>query len=219
MTANGGTVLLEEIGELSLSLQSKLLRFLDNGEIFALGSDQAQKTDVRIIAATNRDLWKMVREQTFREDLFYRLSVLDLTMPALRDRPEDIEVLIRNRLEIYRKTIAKDALTHLLRYSWPGNVRELLNVMERATVLSEREVGLEHIPDRVRGGSPVKNQLAPSHTPRPLVDIEREHILAALEYHKGNKQAASASLGISLKTLYNRLSEYQSSGSPVQLPS
>jgi len=234
VAANGGTVVLEEIGELSLSLQSKLLRFLDNGEVFPLGKDDPVRTDVRIIAATNRDLWQMVQAETFREDLFYRLSVLEITMPALRDRPEDVEALIKQELDVRRKTITKDALHVLLNHHWSGNVRELLNVMERVAVLSEKEVQLEHIPPRLLTGSGrkewVKHPLpsiprsltftnSDGFLPRPLAEIEREYVLAALDYHGGDKKAAASSLGISLKTIYNRLSDYRTNGSTAESPS
>ncbi len=141
--AHGGTLFLDELGELPLAMQSKLLRFTESGEFYPVGSTQSEKVDVRIITATNRNLMQMVKDGTFRSDLYYRLHVIPIRIPALRERPEDIEAIAAYYIDRYNKKYCKktmpleDSLSLLLQYNWPGNVRELRNVIERAVLMSQ----------------------------------------------------------------------------------
>ncbi len=205
--ADGGTLFLDEIGELPTALQVKLLRVLQEEEIRPVGESKPREVDVRVIAATARDLEKEVRESRFREDLFYRLNVVRLSVPPLRERPKDVPLLIDHFLERFRvslgkpvRTVADDALERLVAYSWPGNVRELENVIERALILSPSETLCL---DESFGAQP-----RPSGASDQLVDMEREHIrrvLADCDWKiKGDENAAQR-LGITPVTLRNRM--------------
>jgi transcriptional regulator with PAS, ATPase and Fis domain len=154
--ANGGTIFLDEIGELPLDMQVKLLRVLQNGDVDAVGSKKSTKVDVRVISATNRDLSKMVQEGTFREDLFYRLNVFQITLPPLRKRPEDLELLINHFIHKLSQdedkqslTVTPEALEALMHYHWPGNIRQLENVIFRSIVLCEDMITLEDLPNYI----------------------------------------------------------------------
>ena len=225
MQANGGTIFLDEIGETSPVMQAKLLRVIQEREIQRVGSDKPLKVDVRILAATNRDLEQAVAEGRFREDLYYRLNVVTLHMPPLRERVDDIPLLAQHFVQHYarknRKTVrgfSPLAMDMLLKYEWPGNVRELENAVERAVILltgeliSERELPLNitrtyPAPET----APAENcEPAPAQAqqPRPLDEIEREAILAALEAAGGNKSEAARRLGINRKTLHKKLRSY-----------
>ncbi len=148
--AQGGTLFLDEIGELPLGLQSKLLRFLEQGEVQRLGSSDSFKVDVRVVAATNSNLRKLVQEKQFREDLYYRLAIFPIELPLLKDRMEDLPALATsflNRFSSHRQSLSSEATFQLLQHTWPGNVRELRNVIERATILAqdERQLLAKHI--------------------------------------------------------------------------
>jgi two-component system, NtrC family, response regulator len=209
--ANEGTLFLDEIGELNIDLQAKLLRVIENGEFIKLGDVKTTKVNVRIIAATNKDLAKNVEQGNFREDLYYRLNGFTITLPVLRDRIEDIPALSNHFLSYYcdkeKKTglhITKDALELLKQYSWKGNIRELRNVLERATILTDgKEILPEHLPYEIQ-----KQNKAESNS-LTLANVEKSHIEKVLQHTKGNKTKAAASLGIGLTTLYRKMEEYR----------
>jgi len=200
--ANGGTLFLDEIGEMPLSMQAHLLRVLDEKNIRPVGSNQEVPVDVRIIAATNKELKQCVKDGNFREDLFFRLNVLNLQLPPLRERIEDIEELsqyfietISTGLGVKSSRLSTDELAFLSAYQWPGNIRELKNVIERSLLLNT-------LPSEAIGGSDQK----PSANETPitstlLADIEKHHILKILNIENGNKSAAARRLGVSRKTL------------------
>jgi len=213
--ANGGTVFLDEIGNISINIQAKLLRALQEKEITRVGSSQVIKVDVRIIAATNKDLLKCVNEQTFREDLFYRLSVVPIVLPPLRERGEDIALLADYFLGKYNKkreksvtAISDEAMKVLTEYDWPGNVRELENVIERAVVLTRG--GVIEPGDLWYyevGGKPASSSDADEV--KSLADAEREHIIKTLKMSKGQIGKASETLGIDRKTLRLKMRKYE----------
>lgn len=223
--ADGGTIFLDEVGELSLPMQAKLLRVLQDGQIQRVGSDQPITVDVRIIAATNRDLEGMVREGTFREDLFYRLNVVTVEMPPLRQRKEDIPVLVDHFLRSFssknKKTvrgITPRAMDLMLRYDWPGNVRELENVMERAVILlrgdyvTEAELPL-HLqrfapPEASRQEDEAALENGEPGSAMTLAEMERRLIEKVLEETGGNKSEAARRLGITRRTLKLKLKKY-----------
>jgi transcriptional regulator with PAS, ATPase and Fis domain len=209
--ANGGTLFLDEIGEMALSLQAKLLRFLQEGEFFRVGGKEALHVDVRIVSATNRDLEEGTRKGTFREDLFYRLNTITLKAPALRERKEDISLLIDFLSPGMMAQMSPEALQSLMAYSWPGNIRELQNVVERMRILASGKIELIDVPNYIRNADRFRqdqqlNQPAPVEM--PLEELERVHILRCLNHHEGNKTRAAQSLGITIKTLYNKLHRY-----------
>jgi len=215
--ANGGTLFLDEIGDMPLPLQAKLLRVLQEREIEPLGSNKVVRVDVRIIAATSRDLDALVREKQFRADLYYRLNVVPITLPPLRDRPEDIESLadrILEQLAIQQggapRELTDDALAALRSHDWPGNVRELTNTLERVTALTDAPVlTANHVRD-VLPTAPGARAAAPAaFNGRPLSEVlsaaERSAIAAALEQTGGVKARAAKLLGISRASLYERM--------------
>jgi two-component system NtrC family response regulator len=211
--ADGGTLFLDEIGELPKTMQSKLLRVLESGEIRPVGDHRAFEVDVRVIAATHRDLAAMVRDGHFREDLFYRINTFEIILPPLRQRASDIPLLAKHLLLRMRSDASKNvepispaALQRLCAHDWPGNIRELANVLERASILCERLPILpEHLP-RIEH-KPSGGNESFDFAGKSLRDIEWLAIEASLQRHAGNKMAAAADLGISLKTLYNRLNQ------------
>ena len=203
--ANHGTLFLDEISEMPLEIQVKLLRVLQEREFQRLGSNESVKTDIRIVAATNRDLAAYVRTGKFREDLYYRLNVIDLHLPALKDRAGDIPLLVGRFLkEFGGKTVSPEAMKLLEAYPWPGNVRELRNAVEKMCVLSPTgEIGEEDVPDEMkRGGARTLS------TAGTLEETEKEKILAVLEECGGNRTKAAERLGISRRTIYRKLEEY-----------
>ncbi|WP_051184666.1 sigma-54-dependent transcriptional regulator [Desulfatiglans anilini] len=219
--AHGGSLFLDEVGEMPLSMQAKLLRVLQERELVRVGGEQVLKVDVRVIAATNRDLPESVRDGRFREDLYYRLNVVGLEVPPLRERREDIPLLAEHFLKQFaeknRKTLkglTPQAMDRLLRYPWPGNVRELMNVIERAVVLARSEVLdtedllLERAPEGVEGsaGPPETKEMGPADI--PLEEVERMTILKTLESAAGNKSEAARRLGITRRTLHQKLKKY-----------
>jgi len=207
--ASGGTLLLDEVGDMSLTLQAKLLRVLEDSETRRLGDTRTVRTDVRLIASTNKDLSRLIREDKFRSDLFYRLNVVSITLPPLRERKEDIAGLVDYFLRKYNavsgKTVADaapDVMSAFQGYSWPGNVRELENVIERAVILnSKSRIMLEDLPPSIRAPQQAGGNLS-------LEEMERRHIVQVLQETKGNVKAAAGVLGIDRKTLYRKAAEY-----------
>lgn len=210
--AHHGTLFLDEIGEMALSLQSKLLRFLQEGEIYRVGGKEPIHVDVRIISATNKDLETEARTGRFREDLFYRLNTITVKAPALRERKEDIPLLIQHFAPELTGRVSKEALESLQSYAWPGNIRELQNTVERMRILSSgARIELADVPASIRS----VNQPRPDGTltgappvEMSLEELERIHILRCLSHFDGNKTRTAQSLGITIKTLYNKLHRY-----------
>ena len=210
--ASGGTLFLDEIGELSLAVQVKLLRVLQEGEYEPVGG-HTTKADVRVVAATNRDLLAEVHAGRFREDLYYRLNVIQVTAPPLRSRREDIPLLVDHFLGIYAKkngkarmTPTRGAMERFLDYSWPGNVRELENVVERAVVLSRGDTLTEQdLPDAIAKAAPEARGSLTFESGTTLDDIELRVIKETLRHTKGDKGLAAQLLGISQRTIYRKL--------------
>lgn len=212
--ANGGTLFLDEIGELPKAMQAKLLRVLESGEIRRVGEGQTRRVDCRIVCATHRDLPRMVQDGQFREDLMYRINTFQILVPSLRMRRSDVPALAEALLLRVRPTAAgqspyftESVRERLQNHSWPGNVRELANVIEHASVMCDRlPIDVEHLPSHL--GQP-RIAIAPQTINQPeilsLRDMEQRMIEAALERHHGNKTAAAQELGVSIKTLYNKL--------------
>ena len=214
--ADGGTLFLDEIGELSPSVQVKLLRFLQSGEFERVGGTRTEHVDCRIIAATNQDLSKLVREGAFREDLYYRLNVIAITLPPLRARREDIPLLADHFLRLYAEKngrhiegITEGAMGRLVDYTWPGNVRELENSLERAVVLARGDhLDVDDLPETISGAAPAAEGLfIPMGT--PLEEIERRVIRETLRYTDGDKKRAAQLLGTSTRTIYRKLEQYE----------
>ncbi|HEX8043687.1 sigma-54 interaction domain-containing protein [Candidatus Deferrimicrobium sp.] len=226
--ADGGTIFLDEIGEISPALQVKLLRVLQDHEFERVGSSRTQRADVRVIAATNRELKEEMRAGRFREDLFYRLNVIPLVVPPLRERREDIPLLVDHILKSLRKrgldrvrAVSPEAMRCLMKYPWPGNVRELENVLERGAVCSRGVVlGMEDIADEVREHGCIRQEEtvavpsvdhlatgedAPGRSTADAPAGERDLLLRALEEHRWNRGTASAALGIDRSTLWRKM--------------
>ena len=214
-TADGGTLLLDEISELDPALQAKLLRVLQEREFERIGSTQTIKVDVRIVATTNRDLQKEVESGNFREDLYYRLNVIEMGLPPLRERKEDIPALLQNFVAKYNAENGKsivgvedETLDALMQYDWPGNIRELENYTERAVVVAQGEVLLpSDYPQRLTEG-PQGRDDGGIHVGMTVHEMERRLIMKTLESCKGNRTEAAGMLGISTRTLRNKLHEY-----------
>ncbi|HLL72248.1 MAG TPA: sigma-54 dependent transcriptional regulator [Pyrinomonadaceae bacterium] len=223
--ADGSTLFLDEIGDLPAPMQVKLLHFLEQGRFRRVGSTRDRAADVRVIAATNRRLAEDVRQGRFRTDLFYRLNVISLHVPPLRDRRDDIPVLIDHFLTLYRERFQRPALTlseearrKLEAFNWPGNVRELRNAVERAAALSETDeieaaqfsqLGDQKEAASTASGSHEATADASDEPTRTLDELERQHILRVLEETGGNRERAAIILGISARTLYRKLREYE----------
>ncbi|MCC6346472.1 MAG: sigma-54-dependent Fis family transcriptional regulator [Nitrospirales bacterium] len=209
--ADKGTLFLDEIGEMPIGLQAKLLRFLDSGEFRRVGGNKALKVDVRVIAATNKDLTHLIREGSFRQDLYYRLNVININIPPLRERKEDIPELARHFLRKYSQKLSQSvtdfapkALELLADYHWPGNVRELENVVERAVILCDSDKVREEdlsIPE-------ASSSLRKNESYSSLEEMEKEYILKVLRDTEGNQSRASQILGIDRKTLYLKLKKF-----------
>ncbi|HZR16062.1 MAG TPA: sigma-54 dependent transcriptional regulator [Verrucomicrobiae bacterium] len=216
--ANGGTIFLDEIADMSPPLQAKLLRVTQDGRFTRVGSNKDLLTNARILAATNRILEDQVKAGLFREDLFYRLNVVELNIPALRERPEDILPLASGFVAHFsqgRARFSPGVTSALLRYSWPGNVRELRNAIERAVLLSGGELILpDHLPARVRG-SPETAALNQTVDPERLGEIERQAILQALRKHGFNRTETARALGISRRALLYKLQRFRELGHAV----
>ncbi|MDP4161244.1 MAG: sigma 54-interacting transcriptional regulator [Bacillota bacterium] len=216
--ADGGTLFLDEIGDMEMAMQAKLLRVIQEREIERLGSSKARKVDVRLVAATNRDLEAMIRDKQFREDLYYRLNVVTLTIPPLRDRMDDVEGLIETFIKKFNYQfgqsvtgITSESKNVLMKHLWPGNIRELENVIERAfNMLDGSEIQLKHLPNYL--------QILAGHETRPFVGgalenilnrVEKEALIYALENANGNKVQAARTLGLSRAGLYKKLIKHQ----------
>ena len=212
-TADGGTLFLDEISEMPASLQVKLLRALQEREFLPLGTTRPVSFDARLIAATNRNLEEEIAGARFREDLYYRLSVFSLTLPPLRERREDIPLLIRFFVEKYSrllnvppKTVSEEAMQAMINYEWRGNVRELQNAIERSVTLSDERIERSHLPQKVLESAPAA--LDRTDQLLTLEELERRHILGTLQRVADDKAAAAALLGIDLSTLYRKLKRY-----------
>jgi two-component system, NtrC family, response regulator AtoC len=220
-SANGGTIFLDEIGELPLEMQAKLLRVLQEKEVRPVGSNQKVKVDVRVIAATNRDLETEYRNGSFRKDLYFRLNVVTVHLPALRERRSDIPMLAHWFLERYAHgseiQVTTAAMKSLLQYDWPGNVRELENCIERAVALGDqRTIDFNDLPPSITTavtGAELGDDVPTSRlTSTDLEDIERATIQRVFEQVKGDKALAGKMLGISRATLYRKLKRYNIGG-------
>jgi DNA-binding NtrC family response regulator len=212
--AHGGTIFLDEIGELPKSLQAKLLRVLESGEIRRVGDNDAFEVDVRVVCATHRNLPEMVEAGDFREDLMYRINTFEIRLPSLRERTGDIQPLAEHLFRRFRPSLktsdqlfTPEAIDLLEKHTWPGNVRELANVIEHATILCDQPpITPDHLPQRFasRRGPLPKVRIT---GPITLRDLEMQAIYDSLDRHSGNKPEAAEELGISLKTLYNKLNQ------------
>ena len=211
--ADGGTVFIDELGELPLPLQPKLLRVLEDGSMRRIGSHKERRVHVRIIAATNRDLADDVRAGTFREDLFYRVNVLPILLPPLRERYGDIDLLIDHFLP-EQWHVDPEARAAMNAYEWPGNVRELINVVQRATILADgNEITLDDLPRELTHRSPSQRAVtlaAPSADGIKLDDVQRHHVLEVLRQQGGNKAKTARVLGIHRRKLYRLLERFES---------
>jgi DNA-binding NtrC family response regulator len=216
--ADGGVLFLDEIGEIPVALQVKLLRVIEDREVRPLGSNKSEKVDVRLVSASNRDLEQLVDEGCFRRDLYYRLNVIRLELPPLRERVEDIPLLVDHFIEKFAPKaqhdvngIERDALGLLVHHRWPGNVRELEHTIERAVLLGKNStIGVDDLPPQLRAGDqrklPLAEAVARSYT---LRDLEREYIGRVLDNVNGNKTEAARILGVDRTTLYRKLDEYK----------
>lgn len=207
--ANGGTIFLDEIGTASIAVQSRLLRVLQEKEVVKVGAQKAEKIDVRIIAATNNDLQKMIKKESFREDLYYRLTVVEIEVAPLRERKEDIPLLVDKFLFKYGVEykdrfikISPEASAILQRYDWPGNIRELENIIQRAVIMCDRIIDVAHLPDTLKHTIDF-----PEDALLPLKEMEKKYIQKVLNTTQNNKTKAAEILGIDRKTLRNKLLE------------
>ena len=216
--ADNGTFFLDEIGDMSPTLQVKVLRVLQEGTFHRLGDTETRKVDVRILAATNRDLEAMVAAGTFREDLYYRIHVITVTLPPLRERPDDIPILIEHFLARHRrqrpKRLAPDCTARMLAYSWPGNVRELENEIERLVVLSGEAptVAYDLLSTRIRQWAPADGaprDASPDSLPAAVEALERRMIATSLQRHGGNKTRAADELKVSRRNLIRLVQKYE----------
>ncbi|HVP28017.1 MAG TPA: sigma-54 dependent transcriptional regulator [Myxococcota bacterium] len=213
--AHGGTVFLDEVAEMPHSMQAKLLRFLQTGEIRAVGGESTRTVDVRLVTATNKDLEREVAAGRFRQDLYYRLAVIPIHVPPLRERREDVALLAEHFLARFAGRLGKtvsaiepEALARLEAYAWPGNVRELENTIERGVALCRgAKLGIQDLPPRLQDGAPT-GELASRLPVESLEDVERRHILETLARVGGSRRRAAALLQISTTTLWRRLKEF-----------
>jgi two-component system response regulator HydG len=211
--ADGGTLFLDEVGDLSLVTQPKILRVLQEGEFERLGGTRSLRVDVRIVTATNQELVQMVREKRFREDLYYRLNVITISVPPLRERREDIPMLAQHFLRIYAAKnnrrldgFTKEALQRLEGYAWPGNVRELENVIERGVVLAKSTlVDVADLPEEIAGATPLPEGGLTIRIGTPLAEVEKRLLEETLRVTKGNKTLTAKLLGIDVRTVARKL--------------
>jgi DNA-binding NtrC family response regulator len=215
--AHQGTLFLDEIGNMSLNLQAKLLKVLEIGEVYPLGDTKSKIVDVRIISATNTDIEARIKEGKFREDLYWRLNVIEITIPPLRERRDDIEILTKHFINKFSKEhsknikgIDKEALSLFMGYSWPGNVRELGNVIERAVVLAQGNyITSDDLPDKLKKGEQQKERLETSSILKTyLSDYEKNLLLRMYDTHNRNKEETARALGIDLAILYRKFKKY-----------
>ena len=214
--ADGGTLFLDEIGDMPLPMQPKLLRVLEKREITPVGSTEVRRVDVRIIAATNADLLKLVDEKKFRIDLFYRLHGFDIRIPPLRERREDIPLIAdhvrrqaNKKLGLTCDGISSEAMSYLTRYYWPGNVRELVNVIERAVVdVADHQIEAETLPEEIRGSREIVPVTSGGLVGLTMAQVERMMIERTLQATSGNREQAAKMLGIGTRTLYRKIKEF-----------
>jgi len=217
--ADGGTLFLDEIGDMPLTMQAKLLRTLENGEFIPVGSNDVRIVDVRVIAATHQDLTEMIQQNKFREDLFYRLNQVQLAVPPLRSRREDIPLLADHFLEQANKerqasglenlTMDSETLRKLTAFDWPGNVRQLQSVIGAMVVQADDPViTVDNLPDPIRGSTAIVPLAPSSYTGLSMADVEKIHIANTLKLTSGNREKAAKMLGIGARTLYRKLKEY-----------
>ncbi|MDX1562787.1 MAG: sigma-54 dependent transcriptional regulator [Gammaproteobacteria bacterium] len=212
--ANHGTLFLDEITEMAPALQAKLLRTLEAQTVLPVGSEKEIAVDVRIVAATNRDPQAAIGDGSLREDLYFRIAQFPIRVPPLRERGNDIDLLARhfvaeqNEQQGIEKTIADDALDVLRVHDWPGNVRELRNAIVHGHLLSGAEISADDLPDQIPSSMAAEGKTVKTQIGLSLAELERRHVLATLAHFDGDKKKAAEILGISLKTLYNRLKKY-----------
>jgi DNA-binding NtrC family response regulator len=217
--ADGGTLLLDEITETSDKLQAELLRVIEEKEFERVGGTTTLEVDVRVIATTNRQIEQEVSEGRFRQDLYYRLNVVPLKLPPLRERSGDIQLLARYFARRFSKRLGRrcpdfteDALETLMQHPWPGNVRELENVIQRVLIMNpQNSIGVDDLPARLRNGNGCPDT-GNGETPRTLEEIERQAILDSIKEADGNKTKAAEKLDISARTIWNKLNKYESEG-------
>ncbi|MCA9319408.1 MAG: sigma-54-dependent Fis family transcriptional regulator, partial [Planctomycetes bacterium] len=214
--AHGGTLFLDEIGEISPEIQAKLLRVLETGEFERVGGKETLRVDVRVICATNRDLEGMIADGRFREDLYYRLNVVPIELPALRERPEDISPLFRHFVEKYSReqdtrplNIDQAMIETLQAMPWPGNVRELANVAQRCVLIGDASPVTASLRQRTAAGAESKTHELVGRT---IADVERELILATLDRTRSNKTEAARLLGVTARTLSNKIKFWRAHG-------
>ncbi|MCC7193420.1 MAG: sigma-54-dependent Fis family transcriptional regulator [Phycisphaeraceae bacterium] len=213
--ANGGTLFLDEVGDMPPLMQAKLLRVLESGEVVRLGSNEPRHVDVRLLSATNRNLDEMVKQHQFREDLYFRIKGVNLHLPALRERREDIPVLARHFVHKFAAQFDRPAIdlteetqTALMSFDWPGNVRQLINVLQNMIAIADGErLELRHLPPEIRGADGA-GEISVGGPPMSLDQLEKQAIRDALRVNKGNREAAAKMLGIGERTLYRKLKEY-----------
>ncbi|HON68332.1 MAG TPA: sigma-54 dependent transcriptional regulator, partial [Phycisphaerae bacterium] len=213
---DGGTLFLDEVGDMPLPMQAKLLRTLENGEILPVGSTEIRRVDVRVVAATRQDLRAMVDKGQFRDDLFYRLNQATLRLPALRERREDIPLLISHFIkrasEVHGKSVTSitpEAVRRLSSQQWPGNIRELRSVIDQMVVLADKpELDIEDLPDHVRGSTEIVLAGSPTTAGLTMEQLEKIHISNTLKLTGGNREKTAKMLGIGARTLYRKLREY-----------
>jgi DNA-binding NtrC family response regulator len=215
--ADGGTLFLDELAEMPIELQPHFLRVLETGTVLPVGSEREVAVDVRTVAATNRDPKKAIADKALREDLYYRLSVFPITLPPLRERVQDVPLLVDHFLsqaqsDASGRGFRSEDLARLRAYHWPGNVRELRHVVLRAAIMSDPNDSTLRLPERFESPFNEQNGNAGLTIGRSIRDVERELIMRTLEHLNGDKRAAAETLGISLNTLYNRLNAYEAAG-------
>ncbi|MEX0777247.1 MAG: sigma-54 dependent transcriptional regulator [Phycisphaeraceae bacterium] len=216
--ADGGTLFLDEVGDMPPLMQAKLLRVLESGEVIRLGANAAKHVDVRLISATNHDLLQQVKESKFREDLFFRIKGAEIHLPPLRERPEDVPLLVRHYAQVFAKqmdqptpTIAQDTMEALMQHPWPGNVRQLINAVQNILIIAQGESVLEprHLPPDIATAQGTAAQGSVEIPAGMSLDqIEKQAIRNALRVNQGNREATARMLGIGERTLYRKLKEY-----------
>ena len=214
--ADKGTLFLDEVGEMPISTQIKLLRVLEDREVIRLGSNKARKVDVRVLAATNADLQQKVKSGQFREDLYFRLKVVTIELPPLRERRSDIKLLVEHFLQHFAKlhdkdveSIDRDALVELVNYDWPGNVRELRNAVESMVVRARGNILTRHdLPPEIWSRAEIDQDSWQFLAGKTAQEVEKQHIRVSLHLHEGNRVKAAKSMGISERTLYRKIREY-----------
>ena len=207
--ANNGTIFLDEIGDMPLGIQAKLLRVLQNKEIFRIGGVEKIEINARVITATNKNLEELIEENSFRSDLFYRINIFPIVVPPLRERKEDLPELIQHILGGFgNKSITNNAKKHLMEYDWPGNVRELVNIIERASIIADAAIEIEHLPLNITGETKLNNIYDIPDEGINLEEVEKNLILAAIKKADGNKSNAAELLGITRRKLYSMMERF-----------